>query len=209
MRNSTKIAPRPRGRPRKFDRDTVLRAALQRFRTQGFANTSLDDLAEATGVNRPSLYAAFGDKKALYLAALARTREWLEASFDSLIAADLPLEQMLHALFLYAIQTYLSGEEGPSGCIAINTAATEAVRDPEIRTALADILTMEDAKIETLLRQAGSPAPAAHGRIVAAMLHSLSVRARAGESREAMTGLAREATALIAGSAEETRQSRA
>ncbi|WP_164045375.1 TetR family transcriptional regulator, partial [Serratia marcescens] len=57
MRNDTKIAPRGRGRPRKFDQEAALRAALQRFRTLGYANTSLDELAAATGVNRPSLYA--------------------------------------------------------------------------------------------------------------------------------------------------------
>ena len=199
MQDGTKITPRPRGRPRKFDEDAVLRAALQRFRTQGFANTSLDDLAEATGLNRPSLYAAFGDKKSLYLAALTRTREWLERSFDTLIAADYPLPRMLHALFLSAIDGYLTGEDGPSGCIAINTAATEAVTDPEIRAALADILELEDRKIEALLRQAGSNAAEAHGRIVASMLHSLSVRARAGEPREALTRIAKDATALIAG----------
>jgi AcrR family transcriptional regulator len=56
---------RARGRPRSFDRETALQAAGQRFRTHGFAGTSLDELAEATGLNRPSLYPAFGDKRAL------------------------------------------------------------------------------------------------------------------------------------------------
>ena len=198
MRTSTEIVPRPRGRPRKFDEGKVLALALQRFRTHGFASTSLDDLAEATGVNRPSLYAAFGDKKALYLAALARTRAWLEASFDALIAADYALEPMLKALFHNAIQGYLTGENGPSGCIAINTAATEAVTDPEIRAALAGILALEDAKIETALRQAGSASPEAHARLAASMLHSLSVRARAGEPREALIGIAKDFTQMLA-----------
>lgn len=200
MRTGTEVAPRPRGRPRKFDADQVLRLALQRFRTHGFASTSLDDLAEATGVNRPSLYAAFGDKKALYLAALARTRDWLEASFDALIAADFPMEKLLKALFLGAIEGYLTGENGPSGCIAINTAATEAVTDPDIRAALAGILALEDAKIETALRQAGSPAAEAHARLAASLLHSLSVRARAGEPRGILVAIAKDFSALIAGS---------
>jgi AcrR family transcriptional regulator len=199
MQDRTKIPPRGRGRPRKFDEAEVLRIALQRFRTQGFANTSLDDLAEATGVNRPSLHAAFGDKKAIYLAALARTRDWLERSFDTLLAADYPLPRMLHALFLSAIDGYLHGEQGPSGCIAINTAATEAVTDSDIRGALAAILALEDAKVEALLRRAGASHPEAQGRIVASILHSLSVRARAGEPREGLIDIARDATALIAG----------
>jgi len=199
MRTSTETVPRPRGRPRKFDADKVLAKALQRFRTHGFASTSLDDLAEATGVNRPSLYAAFGDKKAMYLAALARARLWLEASFDTLIAADYPIDKMFKALFIGAIDGYLTGESGPSGCIVINTAATAAGTDPDIRAALAEILALEDAKIETALRQAGSPSPQAHARLAASLLHSLSVRARAGESREALIAIAKDASALIAG----------
>lgn len=199
MRSSTKTDARPRGRPRKFDEAVVLRAAMERFRTHGFTATSLDDLAEATGVNRPSLYAAFGDKKSLYLAAIARMKTGIERQFDALIAADYPMEKMLKALFLGAIESYLSGENGPSGCIAINTAATEAVTDPEIRAALAGFLAVEDEKVEALLRQAGSAAPAAHARILASMLHSLSVRARAGEPRAALIAIARDATALVAG----------
>lgn len=203
MRTSTETTPlpesRPRGRPRKFDEGQVLRLALQRFRTQGYANTSLDDLAEATGVNRPSLYAAFGDKKALYLAALARAHASVEAAFDGLIAANLPLEEMLRSLFAGAIAGYLTGEHGPSGCIAINTAATEAVIDPDIRAALAGILAMEDAKIEIALRQAGSANSQAHARLAASLLHSLSVRARAGESREALIAIAKDMSTLITG----------
>jgi len=198
MRDSTKTLPRPRGRPRKFDEAAVLRAALERFRAQGFSNTSLDDLAEATGVNRPSLYAAFGDKKALYLAAIAHMREVVARRFDALIEADYPMEKMLKALFLGAIEGYLTGERGPAGCIAVNTAATEAVTDPDIRAALQAFLAMEDAKVEALLRKAGSPAPEAHARIAASLLHSLSVRARAGEPRAALIALAKDTTALLA-----------
>lgn len=201
MRDSTKTPPRPRGRPRKFDEAAVLRAALERFRAQGFSSTSLDDLAEATGVNRPSLYAAFGDKKSLYLAATARVRESVERRFDTLIAANYPMEKMLKALFLGTIEGYLTGDDGPAGCIMVNTAATEAVTDPDIRAALRAFLAMEDAKVEALLRQAGSPAPEAHARVVASLLHSLSVRARAGEPRDALIALAKDTTALVLASA--------
>jgi AcrR family transcriptional regulator len=209
MRTGTEISPpapgrppgRPRGRPRGFDRDEVLRAALQRFRTHGFAGTSLDDLARATGINRPSLYAAFGDKRGMYLAALDRTHDWLTATFAGLHEANLPIRKLLRAVFRSAIDTYLTGEVGPSGCIAINTAAAEAVTDPDIRAALARILELEDRAIEAALAQAGSPAPAAHARLVTCVLHSLSVRARAGEPREALERIASDCVELIAGPA--------
>ena len=198
MRTDTKIA-RPRGRPRKFDEEQVLRAALQRFRTHGFSNTSLDDLADATGVNRPSLYAAFGDKKAMYLAALARTYAGVDASFAELFAADYPLEKMLKALFRGAIDGFLTGENGPSGCIAVNTAATEAVTDPDIRAALAGFVALQDRWIEKLLDRAGSRDPAGDAQIASSVIHSLSMRARSGTPREALIALAKKATALIVG----------
>lgn len=200
MRNSTEIARRPRGRPRAFDRDAALGAAGQRFRTQGFAGTSLDDLAEATGVNRPSLYAAFGDKRALYLAALERTETWLQGSFDGLLRADLPLRDVVERMLRFSIDVYLSGDTGPSGCIALNTAPVEAVSDPEIRDALRRVLALEDRMVEAILTQAGSPAPQAHTAIVTGLLHSLSIRARAGETKEAMTRLAVDCADLVAGS---------
>jgi AcrR family transcriptional regulator len=207
MRTSTKISeayapiPRRRGRPRNFDRDTVLRAALQRFRTHGFAATSLDDLASATGIARPSLYATFGDKRALYLEALDRTYEWLAETFAGLHAANLPFRKVLRAIFRSSIDTFMTGELGPSGCIAINTAVAEAVTDPEIRASLARILALEDDEIEKALAQAGSPSPRAHALIVTSVMHSLSVRARAGEPREALERIAAECVELIAGAA--------
>ena len=130
MQSRTELPKRPRGRPRAFDRDAVLASASARFRTQGFAATSLDDLAGVTGVNRPSLHAAFGDKRAIYLAALDRTFHWLDQSFTGLIDAHLPLRPMLERMFRFTINVYLSGSQGPEGCIALNTAVAEAVTDP-------------------------------------------------------------------------------
>ena len=201
MRTGTEIArpPKRRGRPRSFDRETVLQAAGQRFRTHGFAATSLDELAAATGLNRPSLYAAFGDKRALYLAALARTEGWLTQGFASLRAANLPLRPMLERLFAFTIDVYLSGECGPSGCIVLSTATVEAVTDPEVRAALARILALEDREIEALIAQGGHPAPAAAAGIAASVLQALSIRARAGTPKEALAKIAADCVDLIAG----------
>jgi AcrR family transcriptional regulator len=191
------LSQRPRGRPRSFDADIALKAASERFRTHGYAGTSLDALADATGLARPSLYAAFGDKRALYLAALARLTVRVERQFDSLAALGLPLQPMVERMLLGAIHDYLSGEKGPSGCLLIGTATAEAAADPEVRAALAAFLAVEDRRIEGLLTDAGSTQPAAYARIVASVLHSLSVRARAGESREAMERIARDCAAMV------------
>ena len=55
--------------------DVTLRQVYKIFRSNGFAGTSLDDIAQATGLNRPSLYAAFGDKRTMYLAAIRMVRD--------------------------------------------------------------------------------------------------------------------------------------
>src|SRR3954466_14833928 len=60
------IPPKRRGRPRAYEPDVALARALDVFWKDGFAATSLDDLSAATGMNRPSLYGAFGDKRELY-----------------------------------------------------------------------------------------------------------------------------------------------
>ena len=60
-------APKRRGRPRAYEPEVALARALDVFWKEGFAATSLDDLSAATGMNRPSLYGAFGDKRELYI----------------------------------------------------------------------------------------------------------------------------------------------
>jgi AcrR family transcriptional regulator len=190
--------PRRRGRPRSFDAADVLGAASERFRARGYAGTSLDDLVDATGLQRPSLYAAFGDKRAIYLATLDRTIERAGRGFDQLIAADLPIRDSLRAMFRTIIDGYLTGETGPSGCIMVSTSAASAVDDDEIRARLAAFLKMEDDRIEQLLIARGDPAARAHARVVTAVIHSLSVRARAGAPRAELEALAADCVTLIA-----------
>jgi len=195
-----KSETRPRrGRPRSFDAGEVLGAATERFRTRGYAGTSLDDLVDATGLQRPSLYAAFGDKRALYLATLERTIDRAGRALDQLIEADLPLEQSLKVMFRAVIDGFLTGETGPSGCIMVSTSATSAVDDAEIRARLAAFVALEDGKIEQLLAARGDPRAASHARVATSVIHSLSVRARAGATREELETLAADCVALIAG----------
>lgn len=190
-----------RGRPRSFDPDEALKRAAERFRTHGYSGTSLDDLSAATGLARPSLAAAFGDKRALYIAAIDRLAGRVERQLLRLGELGLPLREIVERVLLGGIDLYLTGSDGPEGCLILNTASTQAAADPGVRDRMTAFLAMEDARIAELLAAAGSPTPEMHGRIVAAVLHSLSVRARGGTPRPELEQVARDCVDMVAGPA--------
>lgn len=196
-----------RGRPRAYDPQTALQQALGVFWNTGYSGASLDSIATAAGMNRPSLYAAFGDKHALYIKALEQYWESASAAMqEALTDKDLTLEQALMGFYEGQLSIYFSGEGQPRGCFAIGTATTEAVEDSAIREVLADRLSRLDADLETRLRAAVSAGelkddvdPAALAVLASSLLHSISIRARAGKSRAELTELARNAVNLMCG----------
>src|SRR5207247_4308547 len=89
------VAPKRRGRPRAYQPGVALGRALDLFRKDGFAATSLDDLSAATGMNRPSLYGAFGDKRELYIKAYQRYRADAAAAMIDIFRDELPIRKRL------------------------------------------------------------------------------------------------------------------
>ncbi len=199
-------APRPRGRPRSFDTNEVLEKARGVFWNLGYAAASLDDIAAATGLNRPSLYAAFGDKHALYMRALSQTRTGAVTAMRAVMGQDAPLRVALGALFGAAIAAYVSGETGQRGCFIIGTAVTQAVDDPDVRALAAGFVADEDEVFrERFARSANELAPGLTPEAAAAMataaLHTLAIRARTGGSRAELTRVAEAAARMICGAA--------
>src|SRR5437870_5077216 len=106
--SATKPAvPKKRGRPRAYDPDQALARAMDVFWREGFAATSLDQLAAATGMNRPSLYSAFGDKRDLYIKAYDRYRLRARERMAEVFAANLSLQALLQRIFGIALDMYL------------------------------------------------------------------------------------------------------
>ena len=201
-------AARSRGRPRAYDPETALDGATAAFWRAGYSATSLDALSAATGMNRPSLYAAFGDKRALYLAALSRYGADGRAAMDAALAGDQPLRVGLKRVYELALRMYLPRDETARGCFLIGTAATESVTDSEIREVLGRALRDFDAAFETRLRRAVAqgelPAhsqPALLARVASALLHTLALRSRAGDRRSELMATALTGIDLICGPA--------
>jgi AcrR family transcriptional regulator len=195
---------RRRGRPREYDPDRALAAAAASFWKNGYAGTSLDELAAATGMNRPSLYAAFGDKRALYLKTLERYRQQSRTLALRLLADDPPLRVFLRRFYQAALDIYQAGDEAAHGCYMISTAGTQATVDPGVRTFVADSVRSTDAFLSDVIAKArdrgevdASADPVALGQLATATLHTLAVRARAGISRRQLNALAAAAIDMI------------
>ena len=197
---------RPRGRPRSFDPDEALDKARAVFWNLGYAATSLDDLAAATGLNRPSLYAAFGDKHALYMAALERSRREATAAIGAALQIARPLREVLTLIFERTADIYRRGDAGQRGCFLVGTAVTQAVDDPEARALLARFIADTDAAfLERLVRDADQLAPGVDPKAAAATctatFHTLAIRARTGAGEDEMKTLARGTVGLVCGPA--------
>jgi len=198
--------PKRRGRPRAYDPAQALARAADTFWKAGYAGTSLDDLSEATGMNRPSLYAAFGDKRDLYLKTLEHYREESRALARAALADDPPLRVFLKRFYDKALELYL--DDGPRGCYSIGTAATVAAVDDQVRAFLADSMRSTDSFLKHQIekaKQRGEIAqeadPAALAYLASGTLHTLAVRARAGLPRKELDALADAAIGVICGRA--------
>lgn len=106
---------RPLGRPRAFNTDKALGAAMQVFWRKGYEGTSLSDLTAAMGVNRPSLYAAFGDKEALFREVLNRYAAGPAAYMQAALSA--PTARAAVERLLFGAVDLLTNPENPSMCL--------------------------------------------------------------------------------------------
>lgn len=195
-----------RGRPIEYDREQTLQRASDLFWSAGFAATSLDALSEATRMTRPSLAGAFGDKEALYIATLERYRDANADGIREIVRGMRALRTELGELFAKSTDAFLAPIDAARGCLLIGTASVEAVHRRAVRQVLRESLDAFNAIIEERLRKAiaegelASDADAAGlASVISAVMHSLAVRARAGDSRVALDRLSNAALDLICG----------
>jgi TetR/AcrR family transcriptional regulator, copper-responsive repressor len=205
-RDAPKVASRRRGRPRAFEAETALAQAMDVFWSDGFAATSLDDVSAATGLNRPSLYGAFGDKRALYLKAYGEYRKRVNEQFQPLFVTSEPLRMKLKHILIAALDLYLRGPNGPRGCFTVLSAASEAIADPDLHGLVSEAIDGTDRAFGRLFadaRAAGelpqSADPRRLARMATATIHTLSIRARARVPRAQIAPIIDDAVTTICG----------
>ena len=208
MQNSKKTrndvtSPRRRGRPPSHDPEQVLKKLCDTFWESGFSGTSLDQLAGAAGVNRPTLYATFGDKHSMYLAALQHFSAEMRADAGEALREP-QLEIALRRFYQGAIDRYMNGGKAARGCLVLCTAVSEVPQDSEIRRLLKHVLAEIDDALCKRLTEAQNHGqlpteadPRVLSQMLGALLHSIALRARAGQSRASLEKLVSEAVPLL------------
>jgi AcrR family transcriptional regulator len=183
------------GRPREFDVNKALDRALKVFWRKGYEGASLPDLTRAMGINRPSLYAAFGNKEALFRKALDRYAAVSAGHIRE--ALNEPTARAVVERLLLGTAELLTNPRNPPGCLMVQGAlacgqAAEPVRREliarraAVETALRERL--EQAKATGDLPQGSDPADLA--RFVVTVIRGMAVEAQGGASREALRRVA-------------------
>ena len=182
---------RTSGRPRAFDPDAALEAALRVFWEKGYEGASLTDLTEAMGINRPSLYAAFGNKEALFRKAFARYAEGAPCP------RRLPAETAREAVAAFlrgAAETGCHPEH--AGCLLVTSALAGGPESEAIRQTLCaarnEVVAAWRERFEAA-EAAGEPLPAPPAdlaRYVMTVSNGMSVLARSGATAEELRGVA-------------------
>ena len=194
------------GRPRACDAKAVIGQAREVFWDRGFSAASLDNLSAATKLNRPSLYGAFGDKEDLYLDTLEGYREDSLDILSEALNPTLTLRENLTRIYAEALKIYLHGETAARGCFLIGTATAEAIQHDRVREVLRRSLNDFDGvikeRMELAVEQGELPDDtdaATLAKLASAVMHSLAVRARAGDTRETLEAIARSGVDFICG----------
>ncbi|MEZ5596718.1 MAG: TetR/AcrR family transcriptional regulator [Pseudomonadales bacterium] len=184
-----------RGRPRMFDAEQALAKAGAIFWCKGFSATSLDDVAGAMALNRPSIYAAFGDKATLYRAALAQFCGHMRSAAAHTLDGRQTVRRELEAFFRAALDTYFA-DTPPRGCMLVCTAPAEALNDTSLRDVYAAVIDELDLLLANRLAlavEAGELPRQTDTRTTAQLLHALlqsvALRARGGTSRRRLSRL--------------------
>ena len=182
------------GRPRGFDEDTALEAAMRVFWEKSYEGATMSDLTEAMGINRSSMYAAFGDKESLYKLALAKYREGPMTYIRR--ALEKPaLREVLESLLRGTVD-FLSTPGNPKGCLSVQGALACGTAAEPVKEATIDWRQQGEAAIRKRFRRAqtegdwiGEVSAADLTRFVSSVMAGIGVQAASGASKSEMNSV--------------------
>lgn len=193
--SSAKSAAKPRGRPLAFNLDEALDAALNVFWSRGYEGTSMAELTEALGINKPSIYAAFGNKEELFRQALARYVTG-PVAFVAAVKKQTTARQVVECFLLQAVD-FFTNKDTPNGCLIVQAALTCGQSSSAIQQELMAYRKHFEAGFAERFEQAKGdgdlPQQADSKKLakyIATIHQGMSVQASTGATREELIGVA-------------------
>jgi len=185
-----------KGRPREFDADEALDKAMMVFWRRGFEGTSISDLTDVMGINRPSLYAAFGNKETLFRLALDRYVEMGPGSIQRKALQE-PTARRVVEMLLRGAAEKLTDPCHPAGCLAVQGALSCGEASEAIKSELTARRCAGEAQLRQRLERAKTEGdlrpdsdPIALARYVSTLLQGMSVQAAGGASQQELLDVA-------------------
>lgn len=192
---------RPRGRPRSFDETGALEKATRVFRSKGYDGATIDDLVAGMGVGRPSLYAVFGDKRAIFMRALRAYADRKGALAAKALLSPVTLRDSLVSFLRQAVESATEKGSAP-GCLLVCVAPL--VDDAEVRKFLQNAAVGAVGLVEGRFRDGISAGEipsdfpvAARAIQVTDLARGLTMRAQLGTPRKTLLRDAEEAADLV------------
>ena len=176
------------GRPRGFDEDAALEAAMRVFWEKSYEGATIADLTEAMGINRSSMYAAFGDKEAVFHRVMERYREG-RMTFIRQALAQPSLREVIARLILGTAE-FLSTPGNPRGCLLIHGALACSTDTEPVKQMMIEWRKSGEAALKTRLQQAKSEGelpreiqPADFARYLSSVMAGLGIQAANGATK--------------------------
>jgi AcrR family transcriptional regulator len=186
-----------RGRPKTFDRETALNAAMVLFWKRGFEQTSVDELADAMGIRTSSLYSSFGDKETVFLDAVAHYRNGAGSVYDTSIAEGETAKAGFENLFKVAAHE-LTRKDQPHGCMLLLALPTCSPKYDHLQKELDRLRALSEGvmlkRLEGGVQNKEIPKSAKLPLLVSyfrTTLMGMSQQARAGASEETLLEIGR------------------
>jgi AcrR family transcriptional regulator len=191
-----------RGRPRSFSRDVALGAAMRQFWQHGYEATSLNDLSRAMDLNPPSIYGAFGDKKALFEEAVIAYQKGPGCFAARALTEESVTRKAIERLLKDAAANFTSGKN-PPGCMVVLSALNCTDEAADVRDALVQRRQQSARMIEERFKAARKSGEISANTDVTALANvfvtifqGLSIRARDGATRKELEAVVQQAMKL-------------